>query len=325
MAVPGQWLLGIDGGGSTTRALLQSADGQIMGPWQGPGSNPFDHPQWQQTLTDLVRSLPVGPQDLRAYCAGLAGHGDLPEISEAQRHLIGALLPQVPGLIVNDAQIAHDGAFRGRAGVLLLAGTGSAAWASDGRGHHWRLGGQGEAYGDEGSAHWIGRQALSLLVRAVEGRRPDPDFAAALLPKLGLERPSAKAVLEWTHATDHLRSRTASVARWVDALAQEGQATAAALMDQAGHLLAELVRAAWHARILPLERRWSSAGSVTGSARVHAVLLQMLGEDTYCPAPQTPLQGAVWRAREVAEGRQAQRSNAQRAERSHHPGPQEPW
>ena len=292
-----RWFLGIDGGGSTTRALLESLDGEVLEPVQGPGSNPFDHPEWQQTLRHLISRLPVASCDVVSYCVGLAGHGDLPAISQEQRTLVTELLADAPGIVVNDARIAHDGAFLGQAGVLLLAGTGSAAWASDGHGAHWRLGGQGEAYGDEGSAHWIGRQALSRLARALDGRRPDPAFSSALSAQLGLQQVSASGVLEWTYATDHLRSRIASVARWVDALAQLDQPTAVALLEEAGQLLAELVRAAWTNRLPTDSHCWSSAGSVTTSACIHATLLRELGHGTYQPASLTPLQGAVWRAR----------------------------
>ena len=298
-----RWLLGIDGGGSTTRALLKSVDGEVLEPIQGPGSNPFDHPEWRQTLRQLVARLPVAPGDVVSYCVGLAGHGDLPAVSQEQRTLVTELLADAPGIVVNDAQIAHDGAFLGRAGVLLLAGTGSAVWASDGQGTHWRLGGQGEAYGDEGSAHWIGRQALSRLARALDGRRPDPAFALALSSQLRLQQVSASGVLEWTYATDHLRSRIASVARWMDVLADTGQPTAVALLEEAGRLLAELVRAAWTDRLPPEPHQWSSAGGVTTSACIHATLLRELGHGTYQPAPLTPLQGAVWRARTLYGGK----------------------
>lgn len=296
-----QWFLGVDGGGSTTRALLRSADGQMLGPFQGPGSNPFDHPAWQQTLTDLIAQLPVWSEDIASYCIGLAGHGDLADVSSAQEDLILRVLPNRPGIIVNDAQIAHDGAFLGAAGVLLLAGTGSAAWASDGAGRYWRVGGQGEAYGDEGSAHWIGRQALSLLVRSLEQRRPDPAFTEPLLTQLGLQHATASTVLAWTYATNHLRSRIASVAQCVDILAQTGQPTAVALLEDAAHLLAELVQAAWTAWLPDLPQRWSSAGSVTSSTCIHTTLIKKLSAETYRPPRLTPVEGAVWRAQQLVD------------------------
>lgn len=293
------WLLGIDGGGSHTRVLIRSSEGEVLGSWQGPGSNPFDHPDWRATLIQLLGGLPIQPREIAAYCVGLAGHSDLPRVSDEQSKLIRLLFPGVPGTVVNDAQIAHDGAFLVQAGVLLLAGTGSAAWTSDGQGRHGRVGGQGEAYGDEGSAHWIGRQALSRLVRALDGRRPDPPFKDALLPYFQLEDPTPHAVLEWTHATHHPRSRIASVAQWVDALAAQGEPTATSLMREAGCLLAELVEASWLGQSPELAKRWSCAGSVTGSARVQEALMRLLGESRYCPAVYTPLEGAVWRAGEL--------------------------
>src|SRR5262245_3148830 len=61
-------------------------------------------------------------------------------------------------MALSDAEAALLGALRGRAGVLVLAGTGSIAIGHDARGHWRRAGGLGPLLGDEGSAFWIGRE-----------------------------------------------------------------------------------------------------------------------------------------------------------------------
>ena len=70
-----RWLLGIDGGGSTTRAL-KSVDGEVLEPIQGPGSNPFDYPEWRQTLRQLVARLPVASGPPKSNPAGEFGSLD---------------------------------------------------------------------------------------------------------------------------------------------------------------------------------------------------------------------------------------------------------
>ena len=79
---------------------------------------------------------------------------------------------------MNDVEAAFVGAFAGRPGVLLLAGTGSMAWGSDGT-RQVRTGGWGEGFGDEGSAYWIGRRALGLASQALDGGTPTPTSRSA--------------------------------------------------------------------------------------------------------------------------------------------------
>lgn len=67
---------------------------------------------------------------------------------------------------MSDAELAWLSRFDGRAGVLLIAGTGSVAVAGGGRGPLRRAGGYGPLLGDEGSAFWIGREGLKRLPEA---------------------------------------------------------------------------------------------------------------------------------------------------------------
>jgi N-acetylglucosamine kinase-like BadF-type ATPase len=63
--------------------------------------------------------------------------------------------------VIADVEAAYLGALGDRAGVLLLAGTGSMALGGNGRGRWARAGGWGPLLGDEGSAFWIGREWLA--------------------------------------------------------------------------------------------------------------------------------------------------------------------
>ncbi|MBI5623261.1 MAG: hypothetical protein HY924_05740 [Elusimicrobia bacterium] len=75
----------------------------------------------------------------------------------AQRSLKG-LARRV--LVVSDIELAQAAAFAGGPGILVVGGTGSVAFGRDGRGKSLRAGGLGALLGDEGSAFWVGRQAL---------------------------------------------------------------------------------------------------------------------------------------------------------------------
>jgi glucosamine kinase len=86
-----------------------------------------------------------------------------------------------------DAVIAMDDAFGDSAGVLLVAGTGSVAYSKAPDGRLERCGGWGPNVGDEGSAHWLGRRALSVVTAAQDGREPETALTGAVLTALELE------------------------------------------------------------------------------------------------------------------------------------------
>ncbi|GHF38183.1 N-acetylglucosamine kinase [Deinococcus metalli] len=285
------WILGLDGGGSKTALAYLGPGGQVSGPYTAPGINPFDRPGWAADLTAFLAAHPA-PGPLAHATLGLPGYGESPAITAQQDEVCRSVLG-VPHSTMNDVQAAFVGAFPDGVGALLLAGTGSMAWASDGA-RHVRAGGWGDGFGDEGSAYWIGRAALSLASQALDGRHPDAAFAQDLLCPLLGGKVTPERLLEWHHGLAHVRSGVATVARTVDQLAATGQATALALLQSAAHELARhvhAVRAQLDAPSLP----WSYAGSVTASRPLRDALVRELACEPTAPA-LPPLGGALYHA-----------------------------
>ncbi len=149
-ALPGR-LLGIDAGGSGTRVVLLER-GQVTALPDGPPMNALLTPG----LTGYL-----GPV-ISAAGATAAGIG-LPGVRLAGRaHQIGRVLARRAGCpvhVTGDADIARWGAFLGAPGIVVVAGTGSVALGWDGERFAY-AGGHGFLLGDEGSAYWIGREAV---------------------------------------------------------------------------------------------------------------------------------------------------------------------
>ncbi|CAK8743731.1 hypothetical protein SODG_006867 [Sodalis praecaptivus] len=118
---------------------------------------------------------------LAAASFGLPRHGEMEEDSRRQEQVIARLISAL-AQVDNDVRIAFDGALGGKAGVLILAGTGSMAWSSRNRPRdpHFRVGGWGEDIGDEGSAYWIGLQAITAVCRHLDGRTDAPTLCQTL-------------------------------------------------------------------------------------------------------------------------------------------------
>lgn len=284
-------VLGLDSGGTKTLAAIADRGGQVLRQWIGPGFDPMAGDQWIDHLRAVADVLGEG-QSVTAVVLGLPLHGEVEAISERQR-AVAASVFDCPHLVLNDVEVACDGAFAGEDGVLVLAGTGSMAWAKV-AGKSFRSGGWGDVFGDEGSAYWIGRQALSMATQALDGRRNAPEFASAILAACGVDQTQ---LIGWAYGQDNARAGFADLARTVDALADAGDATAVEILEEAAGFLADLGFAARRTFVQP-SLAWSHAGSVFRSRLIREQLEQRLGPPVAPKLP--PVGGALWRAAELA-------------------------
>ena len=192
-----RFLIGIDGGGTGTRARLCAAEGAPLGLGEaGPSS--LSHGEaaaWQQILQAIGKAFAQAgqacpPWSECALAAGLAGAND-----PAQASAFRALNPGFePLLLDTDSFTALVGAHGGRHGVVLIAGTGSVAeaWRPDGT--RRIAGGWGFPVGDEGSGAWLGLQAVRLAQQSLDGRGPRTAFTEAVRAATGRD---TDAMLAW--------------------------------------------------------------------------------------------------------------------------------
>ncbi len=161
-------VLGLDSGGSKTEAVVINRAGRVLLRRRDTGLDPTAAPGWEARLGLLAAE--IGP--VSGAVLGLPCHGEIAAISARQVAVVADLFgPQA--VVMNDVAVAFHGALAGADGVLVLAGTGSMAWAHGPLGTH-RVGGWGHLFGDEGSAHWIGRALwrwpVSILMAASRPR-----------------------------------------------------------------------------------------------------------------------------------------------------------
>jgi len=121
--------------------------------------------------------------------AGVAGAGRANEAREL-RDALEDLDVADEVAVVGDGEIALTDAFDGRAGIILIAGTGSIAYGRSPSNTIARCGGWGPAFGDEGSGAWIGRRALGIVAAAADGREPATELTGAVLTAAEANEPS---------------------------------------------------------------------------------------------------------------------------------------
>lgn len=196
-------VVGVDGGGTKTRIIVGSTEGEILAELTGDGSALTTHELEDAagTIAALVRqgAEAVGETAYKpkAVVAGVSGAGR----PATQRALLAALedleiAEEV--MVVGDGEVAMYDAFAEGPGILLISGTGSIAHGRGPSGQTARCGGWGPFVGDEGSGRWIGRRALEIVAAAADGREPPTDLSGAILTAAQLNDPSE--LIQWSIA-----------------------------------------------------------------------------------------------------------------------------
>ncbi|WP_277189323.1 BadF/BadG/BcrA/BcrD ATPase family protein [Caballeronia sp. BR00000012568055] len=183
----GDFLLGIDGGGSGTRVILADANGiELARASGGPsGLGLGVERAWQSIGDACKRAFDTAGLafDWRACSlgCGLAGVNNADWLAAFLAHA-----PDVRALSVeSDAYTTVLGAHGGAAGVIVALGTGSIAASLDAAGVCRISGGYGFPSGDEASGAWLGLRAVVHLQRVLDGRSPADAWSRELLARTG--------------------------------------------------------------------------------------------------------------------------------------------
>jgi N-acetylglucosamine kinase-like BadF-type ATPase len=162
------YYLGIDGGGTKTTCAAGDEVRVLAAATAGPSNVVrVGEAQARESLHQAVHQAcaasGIKPEQVVRTCIGGSGAAR-PELAAMVRGILAEILP-TPIDVVGDMEIALQAAFGDDPGAIVIAGTGSIAYGRDKTGKTLRAGGWGFEIGDEGSAHWIGRAAVSAVLR----------------------------------------------------------------------------------------------------------------------------------------------------------------
>ena len=233
-------VLGIDAGGTKTTAAL-AHDGEIVRVAHGPAANAttMGVDDAADAILQAAREAAHGEHPGAVY-VGAAGAGRT-EVARELQELIGAGFPDSTVRVGDDVTIALRAAIPSGPGIVLVAGTGSVALADDGAALH-RIGGLGYLLGDEGSAAWIGLQAIRLLGRVYDGRA-NADETSALVAR-HLDAQDRDALLRVVYGDEVEIAEIAALAPSIVAFASKGNRAATKIVQDAAKELGDLVKAA---------------------------------------------------------------------------------
>ncbi|GAA4716482.1 N-acetylglucosamine kinase [Brevibacillus fulvus] len=253
-------LLAVDGGGTKCQAVFVDQGKRIVASGLG-GSCNYHGSGREAAAAELYKSILATIEDwkrrqgyavneavcLRIECAfmGLAGldtKHDRQIIEAMVKEVVAKLPVQIDQLVVeNDGLAALLGATQGKAGILAIAGTGSITFGINSQGVSARAGGWGHRVGDEGSGYWIGKQAITAILQAADGRAQPTGLDQYILPHLGLN--DVEELFDWVYSSRYSIEQVAELARLVSQAALSGDAVAKQLLCRAGEQLFFCLRA----------------------------------------------------------------------------------
>jgi len=233
--------LAADGGQTTTRVVLADEHGHILAQATAGPSDHTEEPGGVERLKHAVQTAAnnalesigkrsVAEQEFRAACFGMTGE------TRIKRVVLKQVIRTARLLVVHDSVNALMGATAGQPGVIVIAGTGSVARGMDGQGGEIRFGGWGHLFGDEGSAHWVSREAIRSVAAELDGVGEATQLTRMFLDRLGVD--SAYALMEKYYSGEWSRDHMAGLAVWVSEAAAAGDRAAQSILEDAGTQLA---------------------------------------------------------------------------------------
>ncbi|OXI49773.1 BadF/BadG/BcrA/BcrD ATPase family protein [Burkholderia aenigmatica] len=239
--------IGIDGGGTGTRAVLADRHGRELAQGRGgpSGLGLGIERAWASIGAACADAFTqAGLAFNWSQCAlgcGLAGVNNAAWLAAFRAQApLGALA------VESDAYTTVVGAHGGAPGLIVALGTGSIAAALDAAGACRIAGGFGFPSGDEASGAWLGVRALAYAQQALDGRVPRDAFASALLAETGAQ--DRDALVQWScDANQTIYARLAPIV-----FAHRSHPVAGALIAQAGDEIGKMIDALDPQQALPV-------------------------------------------------------------------------
>lgn len=237
------FILGIDGGGSKTEALLMDLNTKRQTSFFSGGINSIidgvdaSREQLRLLIEQIDNRLVQENGEILSICIGSAStineaveNWPLLQLRKAFQH---AKIKEVI-----DSRIALEGALNGKPGAVIIAGTGSIGYSMGSGQSIIRCGGWGPVFGDEGSGYWIGCEALRSVAMEMDGRGEPTRLTERLRDHLPFH--NGIELIDRVYGRMD-RKEIASLAAVVGSCASDQDPVALRILDQAGKHLARLL------------------------------------------------------------------------------------
>ncbi len=282
--------LGVDGGGTKTQATLFDEEKNVIGEGFAGASNPL-RVGVETAVTNINQAIDAACDaanksrgDIVSATFGLAGVRRA-DLRQRVRERLAQTLRIKSVEVVTDAEIALFGMTLGKAGVVVIAGTGSICYGRNEDGETAIAGGWGPIAGDEGGGSNIARRGLQAIAKASDGRGEFTRLSEAGADYFRASTPENILIAIYNPQMDN--AKIAGFARLVVETAQAGDKVAVEILKDAGVELGQAVNAVIEK--LNLEKKTVPIGRVGSIFRADALLTDSLIETVHQIAPKAYL------------------------------------
>ena len=296
-------VVGMDAGGTKTRAFAVTRAGDIVGRGAGGGANLLSSPDPQGSIAAALREALAGrlPDAVVLSCAG----GEREADRAKGRAILASLLgPDVAVEVTHDAKAALYAGNPAGCGVVLISGTGSIAYGRNDQGDEARCGGWGYLVGDEGSAVWIGQEGLRASSYDHDGRGSPTKITRHLFDDLGVT--DFNGLLPVLYGKPHPSPAILAATRAVARAFAEHDGIAANIVQRGARLLAGMTVTVARSLLLENGPVYLAGGAFENvrplERAVRTELLSVLPRAAVEPVGDEPAMGAARLAAALAWG-----------------------
>jgi N-acetylglucosamine kinase-like BadF-type ATPase len=296
-------VVGLDAGGTKTRAFAVSRDGVVVGRGAGGAANLLSSPDPQGSIAAALSEALAGrrPDAIVLSCAGGEREADRAKGRAILASIVG---PDVLVDVTHDAKAALYAGNAAGCGVVLISGTGSIAYGRNDQGAEERCGGWGYLVGDEGSAVWIGQEGLRAASYDHDGRGSPTRITRHLFDDLGVT--DFNGVLPLLYGRPHPAPAILAATRAVARAFADGDAIAVNVVQRGARLLAGMAATVAHSLLLEGGPVYLAGGAFENvrplEKAVRLELLSALPRAAVEPVGEEPAMGAARLAAMLAWG-----------------------
>ncbi len=237
------FVVGMDGGGTKTKVCVMDLEGREVDVLFGGGMN-INGLGREGVLRNMaaifaeLKERGAEWKQMKSLCIGAAGISN-PDLLDTLKESVKAAGIEQEPIILGDHHAALYGAHGRGKGMILIAGTGSMCFGLDGQGGEARTGGRGYLIDDEGSGYALGRDVLSAIAYAEDGRIPPTCMREAVFNQLGID--NINDMIKFVYADTTGKKEIAALAPNIMLGLAAGEKVAFDAMEKAAEKLAEMV------------------------------------------------------------------------------------
>ncbi|MBM7566835.1 N-acetylglucosamine kinase [Paenibacillus sacheonensis] len=238
-----RYVAGLDGGGTKTAVTVADERGRpihtfVSGAINYNGQDEESIRLSFQTIMAEIAKACGGLAHCAQICIGAAGVSN-PAVQERLTANVRDCGYEGGLLITGDHETALCGALDSPVGMILIAGTGSICFGRNDGGSTHRTGGCGYLIDDEGSGYSIGRDLLSAVAKAGDGRIQPTVITELVYARLGMS--SVRELIGFAHDKHTNKKDIAALAPLLTEACDSGDSAAQAIVKRSAASLLELV------------------------------------------------------------------------------------